>query len=203
MQELDDIDAVKSSINNHITLTHLTEDMTTSVRMRTLLEMDKYFRNYELYSEYEEYRDRNHQAIEEAWEKIQRIRRAIPEDKEINEFHNSIQQVESTHRILEHTFAQYDFTQKRYEEMVADYQIESYLFLKENVLLQLQDRFSEAIPDDPRELKRIAKYVGEKMWDFFAQNFYQLKGLQNSYVKAMTAVFESIDKGLVLPNEEC
>lgn len=142
-------------------------------RVNKLLELDIYFKYYELYKKYISNVYNQHQSLLNIREKIKNTYSTKDNKNSIFEkFETAIEQIEDENNFIDGKFSNYDFSKEKIKENITDYKILSYQFAKENIKIYLDTWVSNngKFPDLD-ELTYCVNKIEMALWNFFTKNF--------------------------------
>ncbi len=140
-----------------------------------LMELDIYFRYYELYKKYISSVQNQYNFLLEI---KNRIKESSPPTKEPEKdiswkFENAVKKIEEENNIFGENFKSFDFSSNKVYENLNDYKILCYQFAKENIkkyLLVYMEKNGSF--DDEKNFILYLDKLEILLWEFFRKNFF-------------------------------
>lgn len=151
-----------------------------------LIELDVYFRYYELYKKYVSNIHTQYKSLLDIKNKIDNI--LIENNDEsyqhflYEKFSEAMRKINMENENLKISFNNFDFDKEKVLENINDYKILSYQFVKKNLNKYLKKHIEKyGIFDNENALKLYLNKIEMLLWDFFSKNFISSKDMLNIF----------------------
>ncbi len=144
--------------------------------LNKLIELDIYFRYYELYKKYITNIHSQYESLLDIKNKIDEV--SVQDNNEeykkilYEKFGEAIKKIDDENQNLNKNFKDFDFNKEKVLENINDYKILSYQFAKKNLKKYLKNHIKKyGYFDEKSNLIFYLNKIEMLLWDFFSKNF--------------------------------